>query len=133
MLRVGAAEEVTQGASSDIEYVTNLAREMVTRYGMSDLGPFALESGNSEVFLGRDLMTRSEYSEEVASKIDQQVRAIALHCYDIARTIMRDNRALIDQLVETLLDKELIDGEEFREIVARYTELPAKQLTSTKG
>ncbi|WP_041268495.1 ATP-dependent zinc metalloprotease FtsH [Geitlerinema sp. PCC 7407] len=130
---VFGAEEVTQGASSDIEYVTNLAREMVTRYGMSDLGPFALESGNSEVFLGRDLMTRSEYSEEVASKIDQQVRAIALHCYDIARTIMRDNRALIDQLVETLLDKELIEGEEFREIVARYTELPAKQLTSTKG
>ncbi|MBD0393793.1 MAG: ATP-dependent zinc metalloprotease FtsH, partial [Microcoleus sp. C1-bin4] len=70
-------EEVTIGASSDIEAVSNLAREMVTLYGMSDLGPVALESQNNEVFLGQSWNSRSEYSEDMAIKIDRQVREIA--------------------------------------------------------
>ena len=119
--------EVTVGASNDIRVVADLAREMVTRYGMSELGPFALESGNNEVFLGRDLMTRSEYSEEVAIKIDQQVRAIATHCYSEARRILKEHRLLLDQLVELLLDQETLDGEQFRTIVAQQTALPEHQ------
>jgi cell division protease FtsH len=120
--------EVTVGASGDVRVVADLAREMVTRYGMSDLGPFALESGSNEVFLGRDLMSRSEYSEEVATQVDQQVRAIALRCYREARRILRENRGLMDHLVEILLEQETIEGEQFREIVAQYTTLPEKQL-----
>ncbi|MFM7424042.1 MAG: ATP-dependent zinc metalloprotease FtsH [Elainella sp.] len=120
--------EITVGASNDIQVVANLAREMVTRYGMSDIGPFALESGNSEVFLGRDWMSRAEYSEEVATKIDQQVRQIAMHCYSEACRIVREHRELLDQLVDLLLDQETIEGEQFRKIVAQQVELPEKQL-----
>jgi cell division protease FtsH len=68
--------EVTTGAGNDLQQVTGMARQMVTRFGMSDLGPVSLESQTGEVFLGRDWMTRSEYSEEIASRIDAQVRSI---------------------------------------------------------
>ncbi len=121
--------EVTIGASNDLRVIADLAREMVTRYGMSDLGPFALESsGGGEVFLGRDLMTRSsEYSEEIATKVDQQVRGIIFRCYEEARRILRENRDLMDRLVDQLLEQETIEGEEFRQIVSQSTPLPEKQ------
>jgi len=120
--------EVTVGASSDLRALTNLAREMVTRYGMSDLGHIALESSSeSEVFLGRDLSPRSEYSEDLAVKIDHQVRQIALHGYEQARKLIRENRMLVDKLVEILLEQETIEGEQFRQIVAEYTHAPVKQ------
>jgi cell division protease FtsH len=114
--------EVTAGASGDIKTVAELAREMVTRYGMSELGLVAFESSGNEVFLGRNLMARSEYSEEVATQIDRQVREIAMHCYQEARRLIRENRPLVDRLVDVLLDKETIEGDEFRQIVAEYTE-----------
>ena len=126
--------EVTAGASNDLKVVSNLAREMVTRYGMSDLGPLALETQNEQVFLGRgDANQHNEYSDEVATKIDQQVRAIALRCYEKAQRMIRDNRALIDHLVDILLYEETIEGEEFRKIVAQYTQLPKKQLVSSRN
>ncbi|MGA0200861.1 MAG: AAA family ATPase, partial [Prochlorotrichaceae cyanobacterium] len=114
-------DEVTPGASSDIKNLTNLAREMVTRYGMSDLGPLALESSNNEIYLGRDLMTpRAEYSEEMAIKIDHQIRALAKYCHGEALRLLQENRATIDRLVDILLEQEELDGEEFRQIVAEY-------------
>ena len=117
--------EVTAGASGDIRAVADLAREMVTRYGMSELGLVALEGGSSgEVFLGRGLSPRSEYSEEVANQIDEQVRAIAMQCYAEARRLIRDNRPLVDRLVEMLLEQETIEGDQFRTIVADYREMP---------
>ncbi len=119
--------EVTTGAGNDLQQVTAMARQMVTRFGMSDLGPISLESQQSEVFLGRDLMTRSEYSDEIASRIDAQVRSIVEHCYEEARRIIRENRAVIDRLVDLLIEKETIDGEEFRQIVAEYTQIPDKE------
>ncbi|MBD2313961.1 ATP-dependent metallopeptidase FtsH/Yme1/Tma family protein [Desertifilum sp. FACHB-1129] len=119
--------EVTTGAGNDLQQVTGMARQMVTRFGMSDLGPISLEGQSAEVFLGRDLMTRSEYSEEIASRIDAQVRSIVEHCYDEAKRIMRENRVVIDRLVDLLIEKETIDGEEFRQIVAEYTQVPEKE------
>jgi cell division protease FtsH len=98
---------------------------------MSDLGPVALESPNNEVFLGQNWNSRSEYSEDMAIKIDRQVREIACECYEEARRIIRENRALVDKLVEALLDEETIDGDEFRQIVERYTELTKKELAPT--
>ncbi|MGL5509577.1 MAG: cell division protein FtsH, partial [Microcoleaceae cyanobacterium] len=83
--------------------------------------------GQSEVFLGRDLMTRTEYSEEIASRVDAQVRAIVEHCYEHACKIMRDNRMVIDRLVDLLIEKETIDGEELRQIVAEYADVPEKE------
>ncbi len=119
--------EVTTGAGNDLQQVTGMARQMVTRYGMSNLGPMSLETGQSEVFLGRDMMTRSEYSDEIASRIDAQVRTIVEHCYEHACQMMRDNRVVIDRLVDLLIEKETIDGDEFRQIVAEYAEVPEKE------
>ncbi|MFB2772876.1 ATP-dependent zinc metalloprotease FtsH2 [Pelatocladus sp. BLCC-F211] len=119
-------DEITTGAGNDLQQVSNMARQMVTRFGMSDLGPLSLESQTGEVFLGRDWMTRSEYSEAIASRIDAQVRAIVEECYDNAKRIMRDNRTLMDRLVDLLIEKETIDGEQFRQIVAEYTVVPEK-------
>jgi cell division protease FtsH len=119
--------EVTTGAGNDLQQVTGMARQMVTRFGMSDLGPISLEGQQSEVFLGRDLMTRSEYSEEIASRIDSQVRTIVERCYTEACQIIRDNRAVIDRLADLLIEKETIDGEEFRQIVSEYADVPEKE------
>jgi cell division protease FtsH len=125
--------EVSTGAGGDIKQVTNLARQMVTLYGMSDLGPVALESMGGEVFLGRNMMPRSEYSEEMASKIDRQVRQIANYGYERARNLLRENRTLIDHLVDRLLEVETMDGDEFRKIVKRYTEIPEKHVAKTEA
>ena len=125
--------EITVGASNDIQRVTNLAREMVTRYGMSDLGLLSLESQNGEVFLGRGWPAQSEYSEKVATQIDQKVREIAFDCYNRACQIIQENRGLIDQLVDLLLERETIEGDEFRRLVSEYTTLPKKQLSETRG
>jgi cell division protease FtsH len=116
--------EVTAGASSDIKAVADLAREMVTRYGMSEMGLVALESSSGEVFLGRGIMPRSEYSEEVSVQIDRQIRAIAFRCYEQACQIISENRALVDRLVDTLLEQETIEGDDFRKIVEEYTGQP---------
>ena len=119
--------EVTTGAGGDLQQVSGLARQMVTRFGMSDLGPLSLESQTGEVFLGRDFMTRAEYSEEIAARIDAQVRTITDECYKQAKQIILDNRTVIDRLVDLLVEKETIDGEEFRQIVAEYTVVPEKE------
>ncbi|WP_414548553.1 ATP-dependent zinc metalloprotease FtsH2 [Anabaena sp. CCY 0017] len=123
---VFGAAEVTTGAGGDLQQLSGMARQMVTRFGMSDLGPLSLESQQGEVFLGRDWTTRSEYSESIAARIDAQVREIVEKCYDNAKQIMRDNRTVCDRLVDLLIEKETIDGEEFRQIVAEYAEVPEK-------
>jgi cell division protease FtsH len=118
--------EVTTGAGGDLQQLSGMARQMVTRFGMSDLGPLSLESQQGEVFLGRDWTTRSEYSEAIACRIDAQVRLIVEECYINAKQIMRDHRSLADRLVDLLIEKETIDGEELRQIVAEYAEVPDK-------
>lgn len=123
--------EVTDGASQDLTTVASLARKMVTLYGMSDLGPVALESPGHQVFLGRDWMDRSEYSEEIATKIDRQVRAIAISSYQTARNLISQHRPLVDSLVDLLVEQETIEGEQFRQIVSQYTQLPEKSLAAS--
>ena len=124
-------EEVTTGASNDLQQVTNLARQMVTRFGMSNIGPVALEnsSAGQPVFLGGGLPKGPEFGEGVADRIDDQVRDIIKYCEATAITIMQDNRAALDLLVDILIDKETIDGDEFREVLSQYTELPIKRNT----
>lgn len=121
-------DEVTVGASGDIEQITQRARQMVTMFGMSDLGLLALERPNGGMFLGRDFMPVTEYSEAVASQIDRQVRQIVRFCYDRAHSILSANLPLMHHLVEVLIEKETIEGEEFRQIVAQFTPLPQKKL-----
>jgi cell division protease FtsH len=120
-------DEVTTGAGGDLQQVTGMARQMVTRFGMSELGPLSLEGQGGEVFLGGGLMNRAEYSEASASRIDAQVKEMAEQGHQMARQIIRDNREVIDRLVDILIEKETIDGEEFRQIVAEYTHVPEKE------
>jgi cell division protease FtsH len=95
---------------------------------MSSLGPLALENDQDQVFLGNDLMNRSEYSEEIAARIDTQVRSIITHCYEKAKKIIRKNRALIDRLVEILIEQETIEGEQFRQLVMPQVQQPQPDL-----
>jgi cell division protease FtsH len=119
--------EVTTGAGGDIQQVASLARQMVTRFGMSDLGPVSLEAGNQEVFLGRDLMTRSDLSDAVASKIDLAVRQIVVSCYQETKSIVSQHRECMDRLVDVLIEKETLDGDEFRAIVSEFAQIPNKE------
>ncbi|CEJ48228.1 ATP-dependent zinc metalloprotease FtsH (EC 3.4.2 4.-) [Umezakia ovalisporum] len=123
--------EVTTGAGNDLQQVTSMARQMVTRFGMSDLGPLSLENQNNEVFLGRDWMSKSDYSEKIAAKIDAQVREIIDNCYLQAKKLLQNNRAALEYLVDLLADQETIDGEIFREIVAKYTPAPEETLAAS--
>jgi len=121
--------EVTTGASSDLQQVTNLARQMVTRFGMSNIGPIALEDeNNGQVFLGGTMgQEGSELAESIADRIDDQVCKIINYCEQKAIDIILDNRVVIDLAVERLLDVETLDGAEFRELVNTYTVLPDKK------
>ena len=98
--------EVTIGASGDIESVTRTARNMVTRFGMSSLGQLSLGSNG-------------DYSEEIAAKIDREIRELVEAGHRTAVEIIQNNRELVNLLTELLLDRETIDGDEFRQIVDR--------------
>ena len=124
--------EITTGASGDFQQVARLTRLMVTQFGMSDLGLGALESESGEVFLGRNFMPQSDYSVKLGDRIDRQIRQIAQTCYNTAKNLIEENRDLCDRLVDILLDVETLDGEEFRKIVAEYTQLPEKKTASIK-
>jgi len=119
--------EVTTAASGDLQRVTSIARQMVTRYGMSNIGPIALETqGNGQVFLGSGMASSSEYADDVANRIDEQVCQIIHDCEQKALQIMEENRAALDLLVDILIDKETIDGPEFTRILGKYTVVPDK-------
>ncbi len=130
--------EVTTGAGGDIQQVASMARQMVTRFGMSDLGPVSLEAGNQEVFLGRDLMTRSDVSDSITSKIDEAVRGIVQDSYQATLKLVADHREAMDRLVELLIEKETLDGDEFRAILSEFADIPEKDrysplISSTAG
>ena len=119
--------EVTTGASNDLQQVTNLARQMVTRFGMSNIGPVALEDENTgQVFLGGNMSAGSEYAENIADRIDEEVCKIISYCEQKAIEIVSDNRVIIDLIVERLLELETIDGNEFRSLLEQYTIPPTK-------
>ena len=102
---------------------------MVTRFGMSNIGPIALEDeSNSQVFLGGTMNQNSEYPESMADRIDDEVCKIINYCEQKALQIIIDNRVIIDLIVERLLDLETIEGNEFRELLGTYTILPNKKL-----
>ena len=112
--------EVTTGASNDLQQVTNIARQMVTRYGMSNIGPISLEDDDQQ-FLG------GERNEAIADRIDTEVCKIINHCEQIATEIVLDNRVVIDLAVEKLLDAETLDGVEFRKLIREFTLLPSNK------
>ncbi|GGA22568.1 ATP-dependent zinc metalloprotease FtsH3 [Okeania sp. KiyG1] len=112
-------EEVTTGASNDLQQVARVARQMVTRFGMSDrLGPVALGRQNGNMFLGRDIMAERDFSEETAAAIDDEVRNLVEQAYRRAKEVLVGNRHVLDKLAEMLVDKETVDSDELQELLA---------------
>ena len=122
--------ELTTGTSGDLQRVTSLARQMVTRFGMSNIGPIALEDdNNSQIFLGANMTPENNnYAESLADRIDDQVCKIINYCEQKSVEIIIDNRVIIDLIVEKLLDTETMEGTEFRELLSIYTTLPDKKI-----
>ena len=113
-LVVFGREEVTQGASGDLQMVAQLAREMVTRFGFSSLGPVALEGAGTEVFLGRDWFSqRPGYAETTGREIDQQVQELARRSLQRAVELLEPRRIEMDRLVDALIEEETLQGDRF--------------------
>ena len=105
--------EMSTGPSDDISKVTKLARQMVTRYGMSErLGPRTFGQKEELIFLGREISEQRDYSEKVAEEIDDEVRRIIDRAHELARQILRDHRPKLDQLAKKLIEVETLDGEQ---------------------
>ncbi len=119
-----AAEELiyneqTTGASNDFEKATQIARDMVTRYGMSKIGPINLEKSEEMVFLGRDMGERTSYSEETNRQIDEEVKRILDEAYQQAIDILKKHRAKLDELVDKLMEQETLEGDEFEALMGK--------------
>nr|WP_199312735.1 ATP-dependent zinc metalloprotease FtsH3 [Nostoc parmelioides] len=112
-------EEVTTGASNDLQQVARVARQMITRFGMSDkLGPVALGRQQGNMFLGRDIMSERDFSEETAAAIDEEVHKLVETAYTRAKDVLVNNRHILDQIAQMLVDKETVDADELQEILA---------------
>ncbi|MBC6956559.1 MAG: ATP-dependent zinc metalloprotease FtsH [Chloroflexi bacterium] len=122
-----AAEEIvfnqlTTGASSDIQQATRIARAMVTKFGMSELlGPRSYDSSSGNIFLGRELSEMREYSEHYAEEIDNEVRSILQRCYDRAKTILSESREKLDTLADALIEHETLDRSTFEQLMTNLT------------
>lgn len=117
-----AAEEITfgditTGASNDIERATHIARDMVTKYGMSELGPIKFGDEQEEVFLGRDFNHTRNYSEDIATSIDHHIRSIIEDAYQKSKDLLTENIEILHKASEILIKKEKITGKEFRKIM----------------
>ncbi len=110
-------DDITTGASNDIERATRLARDMVTTYGMSRLGPIKYGNENSEPFLGRDYNHTRDYGEALATEIDKVVAEIVEECHSKARKLLEDNIDILHKAAKILMKKEKITGQEFRAII----------------
>ena len=111
-------DEVTTGASNDLKQVANVARQMITRFGMSDkLGPIALGRSQGGMFLGRDISAERDFSEDTAATIDAEVSKLVEIAYERATKVLSDNRAVLDELANMLIEKETVDSEELQELL----------------
>ncbi len=110
--------QITTGAGNDIERATDLARKMVCEWGMSDeLGPLTFGKKDEEIFLGREIATRRDYSEEIALKIDSEVKRLVTENYERAHHMLRENMAALKALAEALLEKEVLEAAEIDQII----------------
>jgi cell division protease FtsH len=110
-------DDVTTGASNDIERATNIAKDMVTLYGMSDLGPIKYNSGTQNVFLGRDYNQPNNVSGQVAFEIDQEVRKIINSCHDKAEEIIRGHKTELERIANALMEYETLTAEQIQKVV----------------
>ncbi len=126
-------DDISTGASNDIERATDIARKMVTKYGMGDkLGPIAFGNPHEEVFLGRDFGEQKNYSDEVAFEIDEEIKSIVDSAYNKARTILTENSEKVHLIANKLMETEKLSGEEFREMYFGKTEETESSETSAE-
>ena len=126
-------DDISTGASNDIERASKIARNMVTRYGMSDkLGPITFGVSQEEVFLGRDFGSQRNYSEKVASEIDEEVKRIITTAYDKAEELLKENMDKLHKTAELLLEKEKIDADEFDAVFGVVKEEPKQEEVKVK-
>jgi cell division protease FtsH len=113
-------DEVTTGASNDLQQVARVARQMVTRFGMSDrLGPVALGRSQGGMFLGRDIAAERDFSEDTAAAIDEEVSQLVAEAYKRATEVLSANRSVLDELADMLVEKETVDAEQLQELLIR--------------
>ena len=118
-------DDVTSGAANDLDRATEIARQMVTQLGMSEtLGLVKLGKKREEIFLGRDISEDRNYSEEIAYVIDKEVKAVIDECYERAKEILTEHRELLDKIAGVLLEREVLDAEEFNNLVNENKKLP---------
>jgi len=108
---------LTTGAGNDIEKATDMARHMVTEWGMSSLGPLSFGKVEQEMFLGREISKRMDYSEQTAQKIDDEVKTIITSCYNKTKEVLQENLDILHKIAKHLLEKEVIDGSEIDKII----------------
>jgi len=115
---VYGADEVTTGASNDLQQVARVARQMVTRFGMSDkLGPLALGRSQGGMFLGRDIAAERDFSEDTAAAIDDEVSQLVADAYRRATDVLNANRSVLDELAAMLVEQETVDAEQLQELL----------------
>jgi len=129
---------VTTGAGNDIERATDLARKMVCEWGMSELGPMSFGKKEEQIFLGREIAQHRDYSEATAIEIDKQVRSLVDQGYQRARNYLTDGREAMVRIAEALLEREVLDGNEVRKLIAGtalapLADRPPKNTDDTRG
>ena len=113
-------EEVTTGASNDLQQVANVARQMITKFGMSDkIGPVALGRAQGGMFLGRDIASERDFSEDTAATIDLEVSELVDAAYKRATKVLTENRAMLDEMAQMLIERETIDSEDIQDLINR--------------
>ena len=122
---------MTTGAGNDIERATDLARKMVCEWGMSEMGPLTFGRPEQEIFLGRDFGRTQDYSESTANQIDAEVKRIVTASYDRARKIIDDNEKAMHRIARTLLEKEVLDGDEVLQIISEESGTDISKLRKT--
>jgi cell division protease FtsH len=120
-------DEFTTGASNDIQQATEMARNMITRWGMSEsFGPIVLDNDDQQIVFGREIGAEREYSEDTAEKIDVELRTLIARQYDRAKELLRDNISVLHRVAELLLEEEVLDGSRIVEL-AKAPGTPALQ------
>ena len=115
------SNEITQGSQKDLENVYFWANQMVTKFGMSEkLGPVALGRAQGGMFLGRDIASERDFSEETAATIDSEVSVLVEIAYERAKKALNDNRQVLEELTAMLMETETVDSLEFQDLLIRH-------------
>ncbi|KAF3574227.1 hypothetical protein F2Q69_00058280 [Brassica cretica] len=125
--------EVTTGAVGDLQQITGLAKQMVTTFGMSEIGPWSLMDSSAQSDVIMRMMARNSMSEKLANDIDSAVKTLSDRAYEIALGHIRNNREAMDKIVEVLLEKETMSGDEFRAILSEFTEIPPENRVASSS